>query len=42
MREAEIQRFHRVMQQSDRNAFEAQNAAPVAAMELARGQLMNG
>ena len=29
------------MQQADRNAYEAQNAAPVAPEELARGQLMN-
>ena len=41
MREAEIQRLHRVMQQADRNAYEAQNAARVAAEELARAQFMN-
>ena len=31
MREAEIQRLHRVLQQADRNAYESQNAAGVAA-----------
>ena len=41
MREAEIHRLHRVNQQADRNAYEAQNAARVAAEELARAQLMN-
>ena len=40
MREAEIQRLHRVLQQGDRNAYEARNAARVAAEELARRQLM--
>ena len=40
-REAEIQRLHRVIQQADRNAYEAQNAARVAAEELAHAQLMN-
>ena len=40
-REAEIQRLQRVMQQAARNAYQAQNAARVAAEELARAQLMN-
>ena len=41
MRQAEIHRLHWVIQQADRNAYEGQNAARVAAEELARGQLMN-
>ena len=40
-REAEIQRLHRVMQQVDRHAYQAQNAARVAAEELARAQMTN-
>ena len=41
MREAEIQRLHRVMQQADRNPYKAKNAARGAAEELAGAQLMN-
>ena len=40
-REAEIQRLHLVMQQADRNAYEAENSARVAAEELAPAQQMN-
>ena len=42
MRKAEIQRLHQVILQADRNAYQSQNAAPVAAEELARAQLLNG
>ena len=41
MREAEIQRLLRVLQQADRNAYESQNAARVAAEELAPAQAFN-
>ena len=41
MREAEIQRLRRVMQQADRNGYESQNAASLAAGELELAQLMN-
>ena len=41
MREAEIQRLRRVMQQADRKGYESQNAASLAAGELELAQLMN-
>ena len=36
LREIEIQRLHRVLQQADRNGLESQNAPRLAAEELAR------
>ena len=41
MREAEIQRLRRVMQQADRKGYESQNAASLAAGQLELAQLMN-
>ena len=41
MREAEILRLHRVLQQAERNASASQNAARVSAEELAPVQSMN-
>ena len=41
MREAEIQRLHRGVQQEDHNGYESQNAARVATEELARAQILN-
>ena len=38
LREFEIQRLHRVLQQADRNAHESENAARVAVEELASAQ----
>ena len=41
LREMEIQHLHRVLQQADRNALESQNAARLAAEELAPAQAQN-
>ena len=41
LREIEIQRLHGVVQQTDRNAYESQNAARAATEELARAQAQN-